>query len=161
MSEDAQTKVKKTNNMKLLGYSLATVVAVGSSFILGIQYQKKHADTAASQPNTANSNFGVGEVSPGNGMMGGRGMAMYGNAGSVTKVSSTSITVQNARTQNTTTYTIDSNTKVQDGTTKKTVDDIKTGDSVIVQTSTANKNIATTILVNVPIPSARGMYRSN
>ncbi len=76
------------------------------------------------------------------------GMRRMGGLGSVTAVSSSSITVQNQRTGTSTTYTIDSSTKITNNGATAAISDIKTGATVLVRTSSSSTTTATTIEVN-------------
>lgn len=72
-----------------------------------------------------------------------------GTYGKVTSVSSTSLTLTDARTGGSVTFKIDSNTDVNDskGDNAK-VGDIKVGDNVSVRASSAQNDTADTIVIN-------------
>jgi hypothetical protein len=85
-----------------------------------------------------------------NGAPGGR---MMGNFGQVTAISETSITIKNPRTEKEQTFTINSETKVEDSGESSSASNIKTGDTVAIQTSNSDTNLATRINLNSAPPT--------
>lgn len=80
---------------------------------------------------------------------GGPGMGrMNGAIGTVTAVSSNSITVENQMRGGTSTYTIGSSTTVTDGGESASVSDITVGDRVLVRTSQDDSGAAASIMLN-------------
>jgi len=126
---------KVTVTMQGLGLVAAAIVLCGVSFAAGVDYQNRHTKAAAAK-------FMTG------GRFGELGQRRAGDIGQVIAVSSTSITVSNRRTGADKTYTIDSNTSVLNAGQTGSVNDIKTGDMVIVETSTSSSVTASRIILN-------------
>jgi hypothetical protein len=78
---------------------------------------------------------------------------MMGNFGQVTAISETSITIKNPRTEKEQTFTINSETKVEDSGESSSASNIKTGDTVAIQTSNSDTNLATRINLNSAPPT--------
>lgn len=76
-----------------------------------------------------------------------RGRGMMGTLGTVTAISSDSITVKDTQRGGLVTFKIDSSTKVTNGTDTKAVSDITTGASVRIQDSTSDSLTAGTITI--------------
>ncbi|TAH33440.1 hypothetical protein EYC59_04900 [Candidatus Saccharibacteria bacterium] len=138
----------------------AIVLGVGLSFITGAQFQK-HRGVDMVGDFRAGAMSTDGSYGPGMGM-GGRYGARMGGVGTVTAVSSSSITItlrsfgpDSSSSGTSKTYTINDSTKVTvDGTTG-TVSDIKKGDTVFIRTSSSSSTTATQIRVgDMPTPSA-------
>ncbi len=136
----------------------AVVLGVGLSFIAGAQFEKHRGIETVS-----GLHAGTMDTDRSNGMgEGGRYGARMGGAGTVTAVSSSSITItlrsfgpdsNNSGTSKT--YTIDSSTEITINGSTGSVSDIKTGDTVFVRTSSSSSTIATRISVgDMPGPGA-------
>jgi hypothetical protein len=122
-----------------IGLLALVVVLCGLSFYSGQQYQKHHPKTIiATGPSTRA--FGP------NGFEGPRGR--MGNIGQVTAVSDTSITVQNERSGDSTTYAVTTSTTISKDGSTATASDIKTGDTVLIEASSSDTKTATRILIN-------------
>jgi len=131
------SKSRKSNPAKpLLAIGALVVIAIGS-FYGGIDYQKHHQ--SGSSPTTA---------ALGSGGFRGGGLSRDRVIGSVTTISPTSITVQNARTGSSSTLTITSSTTITDSGSAATVSDIQTGDTVFITENSSNTSDAASIAVN-------------
>jgi hypothetical protein len=142
LPEDLRPSSKKTNMdnySKIFLVVLAFLIVAGLSFWGGTSYQKSHTHVAVSN---VSSNYGGGA-----GGFSGRG-GYGGGFGTVTAISSTSISVQNARSGTTTTYAITPSTVITDNGATVTYSDIANGDTVIVMASSTSSTTATTINVN-------------
>jgi hypothetical protein len=124
-----------------VGVVLAAAIA-GIGFYGGVQYQKGHQTSVM----TASTN-GNGQFQGQSGFGGGRRFS-NGAIGSVTAINSSSITVNDQRTDSSKTYAITSATTISDN--QQTVDysDIKVGDTVFVTASSSSTSDATRIIVN-------------
>ena len=130
--------------------ALAVVVAVaGMGFFGGVQYQKGRKNTATSNGQFQSFGDGSGNFGGQGGMRGGQ----MGEFGSVTAVSSTSISVKINRSGETKTYTINSSTTITKDSATASASDIAVGDTVIVQASDSDSTTATRIVIN---PSMNG-----
>lgn len=123
--------------------AIALVVVIGSGgFVGGMQYQKSHTTSKGQAAfNSANG------VSGAQGFQARRGMRS-GAVGTVSAVSSSSVTVNDQRTNSTKSFTISSSTVISDNGSTVTTSDIQVGDTVFVSTSSATSTDATRILVN-------------
>jgi len=127
------------------------VVAI-LSFLAGMQYEKGKTPTTVAA-NTSSS----GQASNGSGGQGGFGGGFQRGDrafGTVSSVSSTSITIQ-TRSGSTSTYTITSSTTVTDSGQSSSVSDIQTGDTVILSLDSSNTQDVSSIMLN---PSFGGGY---
>lgn len=131
---------------------VAVVFACGG-FLGGMQYQK-----VADQNNgsgIAQTNSG-GSFNQRSGNFNGARRA--GNFGTVTSVSSTSITIAlsggRAAAGTTKTYTINNSTTITSGGSSASVGDVHTGDRVMIRVSSSDVSVAASITIN---PSLRGM----
>jgi len=139
----SSSKDKKSSaGLKIALAALIVIALCGTSFMAGMTFQKKQAKNTASD-----------SLSQVQGRFGGR---INGNFGTVTAISSTSITVKNDRTDTTSTYTVDSNTAIKNGTASASITDIKVGDTVMVRTSSSSSTTATSVTVNPEMPSMNG-----
>ena len=121
--------------------AVLVLVLCGISFYAGVAYQKGHPSTTANSTLAAKSNFGTG------GGAGGFRMRR-GAFGSVTAVNGSNISVQDQRSGNSRTYTIDSSTSItKDGTTAS-ASDIQVGDTVLIRPSGASASVAGSISDN-------------
>lgn len=148
MSEDndirqtVSSQSKKTTKSITFGQrdllTIVVVVVVGLlGFWGGLVYQKHHTKSAVAV--TANGRFGAG----GNFSTGRVG----GGFGSVTAVSSTSITID-TRSGTSKTYAITASTTITDAGQTVAASSIQTGERVIVAPSSSNAADAATIVVN-------------
>ncbi|HVV26021.1 MAG TPA: hypothetical protein VHC21_03240 [Candidatus Saccharimonadales bacterium] len=129
-----------TISLKSVGLVAAVIVLCGLSFVGGRQYQKHHGSSANSSATAA-----------GGGLAGGRfggGVRREGGIGSVTAISSSSITVSDQRSGTSKTYSITSSTQITDNGSTVDYTDIKTGDTVLVTASSSSSTTAARILVN-------------
>ncbi|HSX27950.1 MAG TPA: hypothetical protein VLF60_00690 [Candidatus Saccharimonadales bacterium] len=135
---------KLPQKTKLVGAAVI-VVAVAVSFYGGMQLEKaeQHRKPIAAQQ------FDESAITPG-GMMrrGGRMGSSLRVVGQVTAVSSSSITVNDARRGGATTLSITSNTKVTNNGATAAVSDIKTGDTVMIQKTGTTSTEASQITIN-------------
>ncbi len=148
MEKPAPSKnpLKVSNENLLIGF-ISFVLVFGIAFYAGAQYQKKHAinslNTVTTQPFMTNGLNGGG-------MMGlrqfGRGRGI--NLGTVSSVSTSSITVQSRRTGSNVTYAITGSTIVTNNGQPAKASDIKNGDTVAVITSNTNLSQAASIIIN-------------
>jgi hypothetical protein len=127
--------------------AIAFVIVAGLAFWGGTAYQKHH-------------NRGATLTTNRRGLLGG-GRFAGGGFGSVTSISSTSITVQNSRSGTSKTFAITSSTKVEDNGASATTSTISTGDPVIVMPSSTNASDAATIIVNPSFGGGFGGPASN
>jgi co-chaperonin GroES (HSP10) len=122
--------------------ALAVLVIAGGGFYGGMQYQKNH------QPKTSPAAMNTSNLSQNGGSEFGRFRSGFGNGviGSVTAISSSSITVDDQRSDSSKTYAITSTTTIT--ADQQTVDttDIKVGDTVIITASSGSSD-ATRIIV--------------
>ena len=127
------------------------VVGALGGFLIGLQVGK--GSSVATMAGVA----GNGQARGGFGMRG-------GTFGTVTAVTSDSITVKDTRRSTTVTYAITSSTTVTDNGATAALSDVVVGDSVIVQSSSTDTTTddstttktATTIALNPSMPSAPG-----
>lgn len=120
-----------------LGLVAAAVVLCAVSFWVGMAYQKHHTKLVAT---TTASGFA--------GSIRGFGARRAGGIGTVTAVTSTSITINDQRTSTSKTYTINSSTAITDNGQTVDTSDIKTGDTVFISTDGTGSTVASRILVN-------------
>lgn len=133
------------------------VILLVAAYSIGLQVGKGNSTTVAGTNGFGSMMRGYGDFddssssqSTQNGMpsgdfRGGRGT--MGGSGTVTAVSSTSISIKGSMGGGITTYTINSSTTVTDGSSTKAVSDIATGDTVRVTPSTSDTTIAATITI--------------
>lgn len=130
---------KKTVSFSFNTQSVIKVLAVILLLVLafwgGTVYGKHHAKTtSASNFTTGSSGFG--------GFRGGGGF------GTVSAISSGSITVNNTRTGESKTYAITSSTKITDNGQTVSASSIADGDTVVVIPSSSDSSDAASIIVN-------------
>jgi len=127
-------------------YLVIVLLAIIGSFFLGEHYG--HSKQTTSVPTASNSQAAGGSTN-GDGFAGGRGnFRSDGAHGSVTAISSTSITVMDTTSNTSKTYTITSSTQITDNGSTVTTSDIQTGDTVLVTSGSSATTTATRILVN-------------
>jgi hypothetical protein len=145
--------LRKGSNMPTI---LAVVICVSLlfGFFGGIAYEKGKVKTTniASTSNASGINGQNRFGGPGGFRRGG------GAIGAVTAVSDSSITVNNQRTGSDQTFKITSSTTILSNGNSATASDIKTGDTVLIRTSTSDTSTATSILIN---PSFGGAQPDN
>ena len=127
---------KVTVQMRTMVWVLAVVVLCSLSFAAGSSYQQHHAKTTASV--ISSNGFGPG----------GTGGRRLGAIGQVTAITSTSITVDNQRTGNSTTYSIDGTTAISNNGQSATASDVQAGDTVLISTASSTSTVATRIVIN-------------
>lgn len=76
-------------------------------------------------------------------------MRQNGIIGTVTAVSSTSISANDARSGSESTKTINSSTTISNNGAGATVNDINVGDQVLIQTSSSDASIATLLVLTL------------
>lgn len=133
----------------LIGIAAVVAVATGViGFVSGIQFQKGNSSSSV-----ANQQGGFGGQSG----MGGMGMR-NGSFGEVTAVSDSSITIttrerfnqnNSSSTSTSKTFTINSSTTVTVGGSSGSVSDIKTGDTVMIETGSSDSSVAASIRVGM------------
>ena len=143
---------KVTKNMWLMVGGVVILCAL--SFLAGAHFheEKERQATTASNGSGFRTMGGLGN---GGQNFGGR-FRMRGVFGTVKSVSSTSITVHDARTDSDKTLTITTDTKVLSDGQTASVGDIKTGDDVMVRTSSSNSSQVTQIILNPQMPGQAG-----
>jgi hypothetical protein len=122
------------------------VVGLASGFAAGMNYQKKHTTTNTPSLST-NGGFSSN---------GGPSMQFSGTMGSVTAISSSSISVQDQREGTTMTYAITGSTKITNNGASATYSDIAVGDTVLVRSSSSTSTDATAITLNPSFGGAQG-----
>lgn len=130
------------SNRKYIIFGVVGISLCLISFLGGIQFQKMKSST------TKNNNQSLQDGRFSQGRSGGR--IMNGGFGTVTVVDAGSITVNDARQNKTTTYTINSSTSVQNNGAPSSIGDIKVGDRVVVTPDTNDSKIASRIIVGNP-----------
>jgi hypothetical protein len=139
VSSRPKNKTKHTIHIPLVWLVIVVVVGAGCFFI-GDHYGKDHVpkSTKASSA-SANSGFGGG--------FGGAERSLRA-FGTVSAISSSSITVQNQRTSSSDTYNITSSTQITDNGQTVTYTDIQTGDTVVITKASSSSSDASAIDVN-------------
>jgi hypothetical protein len=139
-SSVSSAKVPKTVSLSYNTNTILKVVIVvvlmGLSFWAGSSYGNHHAKTVANAATTASGRGAYGRFSNGGGF------------GTVSAISSSSITVQNSRSGTSKTFAITSSTKITDSGQSATAGSIATGDRVIVIPSSSNSSDAASIMIN-------------
>lgn len=154
-ADEGSGKPRK-NGRPFSGAVIATMIGVlllGAlgGFVAGAQVGKTSSATASQRD---------GGPGGAGGQMGGPG-AMNGTFGEVTAVSSTSITVKDQRSSESTTYKINDDTKITDGGNTAAVTDITKGDTVMIATSDSDDTTASSIKLNPSMGGPRGDTRSS
>lgn len=117
---------------------LVVIALMTGSFLAGIQYQKQQQKSITPALVGQNNGFG-GQGQPKRG---------FGDMGTVTAITDTAITVKNAQSGATKTYTIGTSTTITEDGNELTATQIQVNDSVLIQTDTADTAVATQIIVN-------------
>jgi hypothetical protein len=153
-------KAKKNFPLKTLYMVVLVIVIILLSFFGGVSYQKHHSSTSKVASTTTNRG-GFSRQSGGMGMNGG----FSGNSdrviGSVTAISSSSISVADQRTGSTVTLSITSSTQISDNDQSVSASDIQTGDTVFVTEDSSNTSDADRILVNPSFGGGGGAPNQN
>lgn len=117
---------------------LVVIALMTGSFLAGVEYQKQQQDVTNMQ---TLAGTGLG--------MQGQTRRSFGNIGTVTAVTDSSITVKNSRSGESTTYTISASTNITKASDPITVSQIAVNDTVLVQTGqNSSSATATRIIVN-------------
>jgi len=144
MEIEVPKKIKVSRNV----VSVVVVIVVAIvSFYGGTRYQKSHQPTVATttSSSSAGGGFGGGFGGGGGGRFGG---TRRGIVGSVTAISSTSITIQGTADNASHTYSISSNTMISNNGQTAAASDIATGNNVLVIASPSDASQAARILIN-------------
>ena len=150
MSLSEYANQPKPTRKKQGGFPRSSQLVVGIlivavlSFLAGMQYQKGKTPATNTASTTSSQN---GNSSGGRGGFGGgfqRGDRAFGT---VSAVSSTSITIQ-TRSGTTSTYTITSSTTVTNSGQSASVSDIQSGDTVIMTLDSSNTQDVSSIMLN-------------
>lgn len=132
---------KAQYNKQIILVIVAIIWSIGI-FYVGVAYQKHHTKTttAAATTSTPGGAFGA---------RGGFGGGNFANRtfGTVTAISSTSITINDTRTQGTTTLTINSSTTASDNGQTISISGITVGETVSITLNSTNKTVASSIMV--------------
>jgi hypothetical protein len=128
-------------SVPLLVAIVAVIVAAGS-FFGGVEYQKGNQKTVST---TTTRGFSQSGTTTGTGGFSGQ---RRGGFGTVSAITTSSISLTNARTSTSTTYSITSATTVTDAGSASTVSAIQTGDRVMVTTASTSSTVATQISIN-------------
>jgi hypothetical protein len=139
MSGDARGRKKVTMRVSYIYGAVIVLVLCIVCFAIGDVYGKHHGTTSQT---AATSRFGGSSTG-----FGGRQGGM-GDFGTVSSVSSTSITVENTRTNASTTYTVNSSTSITNDGETGSISDIQSGDRVIITTASTTSKVATKIEIN-------------
>lgn len=129
------------------GVVLLLIVSVGG-FFGGISYEKGR---------TSSTGTTVASGQAGGGFAGGtRPRDFSGGAGTVSAISSSSITITSQQSATAKTYSITSSTVITDNGSTVTFSDIQIGDMVFVTTSSSSSTLAARIIVNPSFGGANG-----
>jgi hypothetical protein len=130
--------------LPIIGIVVAVVLII-AGFFAGDSYGKNHAPKTVATTTSATGTTGTSGFG---GRTGGTGGFRGGAFGTVTAVSSSSITINNTRTGAATTYSITTSTTVTDSGSASTVSAIQVGDTVIVRPTATGSTVAATIMDN-------------
>jgi hypothetical protein len=154
ISQTSSSSRPHREDRKHITFSARTVVFIvilivfcGLSFIGGISFQKHHGTSTTAATNLT-SGAPSGTSSGGFGGGGFGGTHRSGGFGTVTAISSSSITIQNSRTGDSTTYSISSSTTITDNGQTVTTSAIQMGDTVVITVASTGSTTATAIIVN-------------
>lgn len=142
MGED-KISTKTTNNTgKYITGALAIIVIGLLGFFGGMQYQKNQDNNLGTSrlARAGLSSSSYGQMGPGRRMR-------NGGLGQVTAISTTSITVNDIRQNQSKTYAITGDTKVTNAGQTAAVSDIKAGNTVIITTSSSDSTTAASIRI--------------
>jgi hypothetical protein len=127
----ARSTDNSVNRNRLITGIVAVVVVGAIGFVAGMFYQKGQGGTSLAS-NNGTSGFG---------QMG--GTRRMGTFGTVSAVSDTSITVADQMSGTSATYAINSDTKITNDGDTASASDIKTGDTVMIQTGSTTSTDTT------------------
>ena len=119
---------------------IAAIIWTVAVFFIGVAYQKHNTKTTASTSTT--------KTLPG-GRFGGFGGGNFANRtfGTVSAISATSITVENPRTNSSSTLTINSSTTFTENGQTVSPSSVAVGDTVSITLDSSDKTIASSIMV--------------
>jgi hypothetical protein len=130
-----------TFSLRGIIWIVIVLVLCAASFMGGRSYQKSHtASTTTVSTTGSGSQFGGG--------FGGGGGRRQGAFGQVTAVSATSITINNTRSNASSTYSISSSTTITDAGQTVAYSDIQVGDTVAISVASSGSTAATRIMIN-------------
>lgn len=137
-SRQSKNTNKRTVNLPVIWLVIIVIVGV-ACFLIGESYGKDHAVKSAGATASRRGNLAGG--------FGGanRGLRAFG---SVTAISSSSITISNQRTGADSTYNITSSTQITDNGQSVTYSDIQIGDVVVITKASTTSSNASAIDVN-------------
>jgi hypothetical protein len=138
-----QHKQRTLSPLFLLAMPMLVAGLCAASFYGGTAFQKSHDKSLLPQTVSGVSAFGT--VSAGTPESGTKMMA---EAGTVTAVSDTSISVQSGPSGTAKTYTIDTATKIMNAGAAGSLSNIKVGDMVLIETTGDNSELATRVVLN-------------
>jgi hypothetical protein len=133
---------KGSSLAKPISAIILLVIVAALGFFAGISYEKGHNKSPLTA-DTASSRYGAGS----GGYSGGFG-GQRPTFGTVAAISSTSISVQDSRSDTNETLAITSSTTITDNGQSVSASDIQTGETVAVFASSTNSSQASKILVN-------------
>ncbi len=123
-------------------FAIALLIA-GAGFFGGMQFQKgQSGSSAVSETRQGYGNMGSTAPSDQGGQM------MNGTVGKVTAVSSASITVKDERSSSSVTYTVSDSTTISEDGSEVTIDDVQTGDTVMISADDSDSTLASSIQLN-------------
>jgi len=137
----------QNNFVKPIVIVVAVLILSGLSFYGGIKYQKAHQPKTTASTVGQGSSFG-GQSVPIGGPGGGGFSGQRPTFGSVTAVSSSSITVNDQMSNSSKTFSITSTTTITDNGQTVTTSDISVGATVAVIADSSSSSQASRILVN-------------
>jgi hypothetical protein len=119
------------------------VLVIALSFFLGTRYEKSHVKSTSTTATAGGFTRGLSSV--GGRFGGNRGDGVFGT---VTAISSSSITIDETRSNSSTKLSITSSTTLTDDGSSVGVSAIQTGDTVFVTKTTSTSTTASSIMVN-------------
>jgi hypothetical protein len=138
-------KAKDSSNNNSPPLSMRTILVIAAIiwtitvFFIGVAYQKHHSKSTVAITNTS--------TNPGGRFGGFGGKFANRTFGTVTAISSTSITVNNPQSNTSSTLTINRSTTVSDNGQTATLSSITVGETVSIQVDSSDKTIASSIMV--------------
>ena len=122
-------------------FAIALLIA-GAGFFGGMQFQKNQSGSSTvSETRQGSNDIGSGPSRQG-------GQMMNGTMGEVTAVSSASITVKDERSSSSVTYTVSDSTAITEDGSEVTIDDVQTGDTVMISADDSDSTLASSIQLN-------------
>ncbi len=134
----SQSRNSKYSTQRIIYAAVLVIVLMALSFYGGVSYEKGHKTSTTA----VSSRFGAG-----GGRFGG-GFRADIVVGTVSSISTSSITVNDNRTGSTVTLAITSTTQITNNGQSASVSDIQSGDTVFVQKDTSNTSDAARIMIN-------------